>query len=255
MFQKYVDPALPPFPALHFDAEESQAYVSMRVANWESVERANIGCRLCMIAYAIFIFLAAAVLVPATDPPLLGWVIAMVVSSVVAMVGSGILRKALPGPLSRFVFARRVSIFVASDVVGFRSWFYDNGVRMNRQYVGGVFSIQPNVAKDSDAIEFIAAEPPPGPHDDHKSNHHLDDSMQLQLVIRGSSEEYDAQHMDDYRRFRTIPVASMPASVAQNFASVLSTALNMTSRTVPNPSRQAVGLDLDLAYPQQGGAA
>ena len=144
------------------------------------------------------------------------------------------------------MFARRIKIACTADWVAFRSWYYDNGVRVSRMFNGGRISIQPTVEDDQDAKEhqsYVSASRRDNPV---KSSKHLSSASQLLLVIRSGDEPMGVENMQSNRRFRTLPIAGMESSVAERFVTLIEAALELTATGKRKQQAVGAGRDLDL---------
>lgn len=255
MYERHIPPGLPGYPALHVDHDNAQAVIKMRVPNWESFVRGRWFAGVFALGYVPVAFLAVTVVVPPMESPAAWWLTVAVATLVTSVIGVRVLRRSLPEPLARFVFARRLLVYISADVIAFRSWYYDDGIRLDRYPGGDSLAIRPTVADDPEAAEFKADLPPVKPDAPHRSQHHLDTANQLQWVIRGSASDPIDPARDHQGSVRTIPVASMNQATAENFVAVINAALELTTRAPRSVSREAVGLDLDVVARDRGGAA
>ena len=253
MYERFIRPGMPAWPSMMLDAENAQAVITARIPNWETAHRGRLASGVFALAFVPVAFLASAILVPPIDPPITRSGLVGFATVIASMVGFWVLKDNLPKPLSRIVFARRLKIYVAGDVVAFRSWFYDDGIRMDRFPGGEPLAIRPSVAEDPEAAEYKASLP----RDDRKEQganlHELETSKTLQLVLRsGTGDRFDGEN--DYQgSVRTIPVASMSKETAENLVGLINVALEVTTPAPRSTARDAVGLDLDMVADGRGG--
>lgn len=226
-----------------------------RIPNWESVERGKLASKALALAYIPVAIFAANALIPPIGEPI-GQLITVGIAALFgSIIGVRVLRKALPGPLSRFVFARGLMVYVSRDTVAFKSWYYDDGIRMDRVFTDGELAIHPSIADDPEAAEFKADLPRQKAGEPHQSRHHFDTSKQLQLVIRAGVANPLEGERDHQGGLRTIPVASMNNTTAENILALINAAMQLTAVSSPRTTaRRAVGLDLDMVASEQGGS-
>ncbi len=246
MFRRHHEPGLPSWPPLYVDATKQNAFIKMRIADWVAVERGHRLSKFAAGVFAIGCIPTAYALLPA-DLDMVGRLFATGLGAATSIVvGVPAAKKLLPDFLSRFVFARRIKIACTSEWIAFRSWYYDNGVRVSRMFNGGRISIQPTVEDDQDAKEhlsFVSASQRENPI---KSSKHLSSASQLLLVIRSGDEPTGVGNMQSNRRFRTLPIAGMESSVAERFVTLIEAALELTAKGNGKEQVVVAGRDLDL---------
>ncbi|PHQ33122.1 hypothetical protein [Rhodopirellula bahusiensis] len=253
MYERFIRPGMPAWPSMMFDDENKQAVISARIPSWETANRGRLASGVFALAFAPVAFLAVEILVPPIEPPITRWALVGFGTLIASMVGFRVLKSSLPKPLSRIVFARRLKIYVASDVVAFRSWFYDEGIRMDRFPGGEPLAIRPSIADDPEAAEYKASLPRDDGKEKKPGIHELETSKTLQLVLRsGPADRFDGEN-DCQGSVRTIPVASMNKETAENLVGLINVALEVTTPTLRSTSRDAVGLDLDRVADTRGG--
>lgn len=246
MFKKHFDPALPPVPSLMVDLVRSEAYIKLRVPDWRSVERARYATQGCIVLYGA----TAVGLTWLFLPPTPDWTTRVLstglVSAVSIAVSAPLMRSILPDFLSRQVFARRLKIAFTPDWVAFKSWYYSNGVRIDRRTNGRLLKIQPIVEDDVEA-KVHSESLPAKKHDERsESRRHLSQASCLTLMLRSGSEPGDIDQISGGRRFRTVPVAGMEKKIAERLVILIDTAMEMTARDQAQKSNDLRGRDLDL---------
>ena len=246
MFRKHHDPGLPPVPPLMVNAEQTKAYIKLRVPDWRAVERARYATGACVVLYGILAITSTWFVLPLSPDLITHALICGLISAVSIAMTTPIMKSALPGFLSRQVFARRLKIACTADWLAFRSWYYDNGIRISRRTADIALTIQPLVEDDVDAKAHADSLPAKKSDEWGDSRKHLDQASLLTLMIRSGSEVGDIDQMTAGRRFRTLAVAGMDKKLAERLVILIDAAMELTAQNSTYNPRDAKGRDLDL---------
>ena len=246
MFQKHIDPGLPPLPALMVDASRNEAYINLRVPDWRSVERGRYATKAVIFLYGIVVVLLIWFALPRSSSLAMHVLCTGVVSTISVAMSSTIIRSVLPDLLSRQIFARRLKIAFTPDCIAFKSWYYDIGVRVARRTADNLMMILPIVENDVEAKAYSESLPARTHSERNDSRRHLSEASHLTLMLRSGTDPDDTGQLSSGRRFRTLPVAGMEKKIAERLVILIDAAMEMTARAeTPRPDDQN-GRDLDL---------
>ena len=260
MMRRMVDPGLPSTPVLYFDAERREAYVSTRVTDWRAIERGYKTTRIFFLLchfgclYWMWTSIPAANAVNGEDVIVWGF-IGLFGYMAVMRITSPLIWYFMPSLFSTTVFSRRLTFTFTGNAIGFRSWFYTNGVRVPRKFRGMPnqikVAIRPDLEAEGQAEIVSITRPGATPRMWSKSHFRL--ARRLELVIVGGSGNTPQMHPSGPRRLRTLPVATIPLSQGESLTVVLNAAIELTQPGLDagRHSNGTIGTDLD--YPLSSG--
>ena len=254
MFRRHVEPGLPSWPPLFVDYDNCEAFITMRIADWKAMERGIWAAEFVIFLQVILTAIAAWQLIP-NSKSLPIWVVLFTLPQIVAfLICAPAIRSLMPGFLSRFLFARRIKICFTQDFLAFRSWYYDNGVRVGRSFDGDSVAIQPVVEDDREAKLNSDLLKQSNQNKRARKRGHLNHASQLVLLIRAGTSPLVAEDFAASRQFRTLPVATMDNKLAERFVILIDKALELTTSTSGNYGSEwaGTGQDLDLQSSEKG---
>ncbi|GAA4464088.1 hypothetical protein [Novipirellula rosea] len=261
MMRRMVDPGLPITPVLYFDAERCEAYVSTRVSDWRAVERSfqltRVVLVLCHGVCLYWMWSAIPTGNGVSGGDFIAWCVLSLFAYMILMaITSPLIRYLVPRCLSGTFLSRRLTFLFTHDAIGFRSWFYSNGVRITRSFREMPVLVKVAMRADPEAedySEYISiATPGKTPRMWPKS--HLRQARKLELVISSGSGNTPNMRTTGPRRLRTLPVATLPVSHGEALTVVLNAAIALTqSGTETGPlSSGTIAKDLDRPLPSGG---
>ncbi|WP_047816352.1 hypothetical protein [Rhodopirellula islandica] len=251
-----VDPGLPTSPALYFDAERGEAYVSTRVVDWRAVERGYQLTRLVLplmhLGVLFWVWNALPSARGLTGEDVIVWgAIGLFGYMIVSLVTSPLIWYFMPRCFSGLFFSKRLTFLFTSNAIGFRSWFYSNGVRITRRFRGRPTQIKIAIRSDLEAesySEYVSTTRPGGqPRIWPKC--HFRHARKLEFVIVGGSGNTPQLHPSGPHRLRTLPVATLPLTQGESLTVVLNAAISLTQPET-DAGRHFLGniaMDLDLS--------
>jgi hypothetical protein len=251
MFRRVYDPGLPSWPALFVNHQSREAYLSVRVSDWRSIERSNWLAECVVFVAGIAATWFAWRMVPAYEEIIVRGILIAVIAGLIATFVSPACRTLLPPFFSRTIFARRLKVVCTPDWIAFKSWYYVNGVRMSRHHGRVPLSIGVMLEDDREAKAFSETIAMPKPGERPRSKHHLHNATVLVLLIRSIESPEHSDGLRSRQRHRAIPIAGMEHHIAERIVVLINAALEvaMTDQGHHWPKRS--GHDLDLISTQE----
>ncbi|QDV42541.1 hypothetical protein Enr13x_23890 [Stieleria neptunia] len=243
MKRRLIDPGLPPWPALYFDDETHRAFVTARLVDWRAVERGHATTKVLVAMMCVTVGYWAWIQVPPYEDVIVRLFLVFVLAAIVMAVLAPAMRVCCPMFLARTLFARRLSLLFTPEAIGYRSWLFDNGVRITRSFNGRSVQASFTMRADVEAQDVAALR-----HQDReKSRLHLNQARLLEVVVRGTASRLRNIGDSVNTRLRTLPVATLDARQGEKITVVLNAAVELTQGTVKpiDLSRSGFGLDLD----------
>ncbi len=256
MMRRMVDPGLPSWPPLYFDAENGEAYVSTRVTDWRAVERGYEMTRVFLIAchlgcvYWIWTKISWAHGRLNGEDVIVWGVIILFGYMILMLVMSPLIWCFMPSLFSDVLFARRLKFYFETEAIGFRSWFYANGVRITRRFRGMPVQIKIAMRPDLEAesyAEYVSTTRPGG-QPRMWPKWHFRQARKLEFVIVGGSGNTPQMQPSGPRRLRTLPVATIPLTQGESLTVVLNAAIALTQPGLDTSQdfNGTIGMDLDF---------
>ena len=241
-FTRVSAPGLPPWPELHWDAQQQRAFVSFRLATWRSWEQA---CWLTKIAAWITNLLVAAyvwhwlIFIP---HPIARGFLTFVGWGISAMITKPLFPAAFAGFLARQIFATRSTFWFAPQTITCRSPLYQNQILLERHWHGHPVQIRFDITPDTDAQQqaYIAAETP------HPLRRHYHSAQLLRLILSTHDPHRTISTASNSPLMRSIPLLEINLRDAAQLATVLTAATALTGRLPEVQTPQTAGFDIDV---------
>ena len=253
---RMIDPGLPSSPRLYFDAERCEAYVSTRVTDWRAVERGYQATRvflfLCHAGCLFWLWSAIPSANGLTGDDVIVWgAIVLFTYMIVMLVASPLIWCFVPRCIAGTLFSRKLTFLFTDDAIGFRSWFYANGVRVGRNFRGRPVQIKVAMRVDSEAEDFAeyVSATIPGQTPRKWPKNHLRKARRLEIVIVGGDGNLPQIDPLGPRCLRTLPVASLPLSDGESLTVVLNAAIAITQAGMETSQRFQAPIGMDLDHP------
>ncbi|QDT07491.1 hypothetical protein K227x_59180 [Rubripirellula lacrimiformis] len=235
-------PGLPGWPTLMFDEKRRRAIVKARFATWRSHEWAMKTTRC--LGVCLFLWLSVRWWRMLGDEPskwfpfLLG---GMVVCLIAALGYRGI-DAATKGFFARQVFAKRMTVWLTPEAIGFRSSMYENGVVMPRVWKGQAVAGRFDVTKDHRANLRKQL-------GDFKSNgksQHLEMAQLLRLLVTTVNSNVSIGGKGQPNYVRSLPMTEISQLDSERMTVVLAAAEALTSAALDDEfDVNATGIDID----------
>ncbi|MCO8122875.1 hypothetical protein NHH03_14095 [Stieleria sp. TO1_6] len=250
--QRYIDPGLPPWPPLYFDEENRCARVSVRIADWRSFDRGILATKVCVIPAAIYAMFRIWMAIPDDQEPLVRFVMWLAGVGIVVPLLVSSAEMFLPRSFASTLFAHNLKFIATADAVGFRSWFYDRGLRVGRGEGRDAVLLRTMLGEDRDAEARLEqlSDAPPNPAQRRYPKSHLKHAKVIDLVIESGISQQRVSDPSSATGFRSIAIAGADSKQGEMLTMVFNTAIRLTTETSSNRSGlgPSEGMDLDLSH-------